>query len=180
MENTDNCCDDVCRLPWIRPFTPGESNQKYRKTACEENEADIVKARQLLPFRPVLMQKVKCWRVVKEEEQEDRKTCDDDVQVVRPSPSGCGMSDERLGNDWSEAGNLERGEEDADNPQRPVLVWNKLGDCNCKRYLDGASQSTEEIATNEVVHTVRSGSDYSANQSKGVADNKEPAPSENI
>lgn len=61
-----------------------------------------------------------------------------------------------------------------------MLVWNKLSDRNCKGYLDGTSQSTEEIATYEVVHTVRSGSDYSANQSKGVADNKEPASSENI
>src|SRR3954447_23316716 len=107
MENTDNCCDDVRRFPRIRPFTPGESNKEYRKTSGEENEANIVKACQLLPFGPVLVQKVECWRVVEEEEQEDRKARDDDVQVVRPPPSGCSMSNKRLGNDWSEAGNLE-------------------------------------------------------------------------
>src|SRR5271154_6491498 len=105
-ENTDNCCDDVCRFPWIRPFTPGESDQEYRKTSGEENETNIVKACQLLPFRSVLMQKVECWRVVEEKEQEDRKACHDDVQVVRPSPSGCSMGNKRLGNDWPEAGNL--------------------------------------------------------------------------
>jgi len=61
-----------------------------------------------------------------------------------------------------------------------VFVGNKLGDCNCKGYLDGTSQSTEEIATYEVVHTVRSGSDYSANQGKGVADDEEPASSKDV
>jgi hypothetical protein len=69
----------VCGFPWITPFSPGESNQKYRKAAGEKNEANVVEARQLLPFRPVLVQKFKRWWVIEDEKQDNRKSCDYDV-----------------------------------------------------------------------------------------------------
>ena len=79
MGSTYDCCNDVCRFPWIAPFTPGEPNQEYSKTASKKNKTDIVETGELLPFGPILVKEIECWWVVEEKEQDHRQACDDDV-----------------------------------------------------------------------------------------------------
>jgi hypothetical protein len=61
-------------------------------------------------------------RVVEEIEHDDSQAGTDDVQVVRPSPPGCGVGRKLLSNDWSEAGDLEGRRKDRSYPNRTVFV----------------------------------------------------------
>lgn len=76
---THDRCNNVRRFPGIGSFSPGEPNQEYRETPSEEDETKIVHSCQLLPFRPVLVQKVECRWVIEEKEQDNRKAGDYDV-----------------------------------------------------------------------------------------------------
>lgn len=61
-----------------------------------------------------------------------------------------------------------------------MFVRNKLCDRDCEGNLHSTRQSTEEFAGYEGIHLVRSGSDDGADQSEGVADDEEPASSEDV
>ena len=85
-----------------------------------------------------------------------------------------------MGNDRSETGNLKRGEEDGDDPHRPVLVGNELCNCDCEGYLDGTGKPTEEFAGDQVIDAFGSSSDDCTDQSERIADDEEPASSKDV
>ena len=96
-----------------------------------------------------------------EEEEQHRHsdTSNNDVQVVRPSPSCCGVLDERACDYRSKSGEWNRGEEQCPNTVASPFGWQQLRDDDSKGELDAGRNTDESIAHDELGDYFRCTSD---------------------
>ena len=118
--------------------------------------------------------------MIEEIEHDDSQAGADDVQVVRPSPPGCGIGRKLLCNDGSEAGDLEGGREDRSYPNRTVFVGDQLGNRDGERDLHGSSKTTKDVAPDHGIDILSGCRDDGADEGESIAANEEPTTAENV
>ena len=90
------------------------------------------------------------------------------------------MQDKRTSNDWSESCKGHRGEEQCTNPIATPLRRQELRYDDGEGKLYGRGHTRESVTGDELVNALCGAADNGTNETDGVADDEEPAATENV
>lgn len=140
-----------------------KSQENEHKSTAVKDQPNIV---QLLDFSPSVstaMDLLVSRREIEEEEQKSRESTGDDIQIIIPSPLLLSVSHEVLGDDRTEGGKGEGGDEEAAVDDRTGLVGHQLRDHEGESKLDGTREPSQDGASNYCRYVVCSAADYGSN-----------------